>query len=87
MTPNHEAAERTALDFLNRYFGTDDLAADDDIFALGLANSLFALELILFVEKAFGIHVDDEDLELANFRSARAMAGLATRKRAAPVSD
>lgn len=87
MTGNHEAAERTALDFLNSYFGTDSLAADDDIFALGLANSLFALELILFVEKAFGIRVDDEDLELDNFRSARAMVRLVTHKRAASVSD
>jgi acyl carrier protein len=57
-----------------------DLKADDDIFRLGFVNSLFALQLVMFVEKQFGITVDTEDLELDNFRSLDAIAGLVERK-------
>lgn len=81
-TEETATAERTALAFLSDYFRTDGLGPEDDIFTLGLVNSLFAMELVLFVEKTFGVQVDDEDLELDNFRSARSMARLVSRKRA-----
>ncbi|MGX7674555.1 acyl carrier protein [Plantactinospora sp. DSM 117369] len=73
------------VDFLNRYFGAE-LPPEADIFALGLVNSLFAMELVVFIEKEFGLTVADEDLELDNFRSARAMADLIERKRAGAPS-
>lgn len=79
--------ETEVLDFLHAYFRSTDIAAADDIFALGLVNSLFAMELVLFVEKKFGIQVEDEDLELDNFRSAAAMADLVTRKRNAAAGS
>jgi acyl carrier protein len=41
---------------------------------------MFALQLVMFVEKQFGITVDSEDLELDNFRSLSAIAGLVERK-------
>lgn len=77
-----ETVEREVLEFLSRYFDTTRISATDDIFAQGIVNSIFAMELILFVEKQFAIRVDDEDLGLDNFRSARAMAQLVGRKRA-----
>lgn len=57
-----------------------DLADGDDIFALGLVNSLFAMQLVMFVEKEFGLKVEDEDLEVDNFKSVDAIAGLVERK-------
>ncbi|NNH69588.1 acyl carrier protein [Nocardia uniformis] len=66
------------------YFGTmaeSELAPDDDIFALGLVNSLRALEIVVHVEKNYGISVDVEDLELDNFRSASRAAAFIERKR------
>jgi len=55
---------------------------DDDIFASGFVNSLFAMQLVMFVEKEFAVLVEDEDLELQNFRSVNAIVALIERKRA-----
>jgi methoxymalonate biosynthesis acyl carrier protein len=58
-----------------------DLEPDDscDIFARGLANSLFAMELVLFVERTTGRRIPNEELSLNHFRSIDAMTALAGR--------
>ncbi|MFI6640493.1 acyl carrier protein [Streptomyces sp. NPDC050504] len=58
----------------------------DDIFALGMANSMFALELIVYIESRYGLTLEGEDLTRDNFRSAQAMAELVV-KRAAAVGS
>ncbi len=58
---------------------------DDDIFALGFVNSLFAMQLVLFVENEFGLTVENDDLDLDNFRSVNAISGLVERKSAVLV--
>ncbi|WP_245568543.1 acyl carrier protein [Nocardia concava] len=66
------------------YFGSMaeiELSPDDDIFALGLVNSLRALEIVVHVESTYGITVEVDDLELDNFRSAARAADFVTRKR------
>lgn len=72
--------------FIQRSFHGHDLANDDDIFALGFANSLFAMQLVAFVEKEFGIEIDSDDLDLDNFRSVNAISTLVERKLAAVAS-
>ena len=69
--------------FLSRFFRQHDLQPDEDIFALGFVNSLLAMQLVTFVEKEFGITVEDEDLDLDNFRTLAAIDALVERKRAA----
>lgn len=69
-------------EFLSRFFKSHDLQPDDDIFALGFVNSLLAMQLVAFVEKEFGIRVEDEDLDLDNFRSIGAIARLVAKKTA-----
>jgi acyl carrier protein len=61
-----------------------DAEFDDtvDIFSLGFINSLFALELVMFVEKTYALTVPDEDLVLANFRTVAAIGALVQRRRA-----
>ena len=61
----------------------DTVTDDDDLFGSGLVNSLFAMQLVMFVESTFGLTVDNEDLDLENFRSIDAIAGLIARKSAA----
>jgi acyl carrier protein len=61
----------------------DILDDDEDIFENGFVNSLLAVELITFVERQFGVVVDNEDLDFANFRSVNAIATLIGRKVAA----
>jgi methoxymalonate biosynthesis acyl carrier protein len=81
-TTNMNATELKTKEFLSRYFRNHDLLEDEDIFALGFVNSMMAMQLVAFVEKEFGITVEDEDLELDNFKSIRAIADLVERKRA-----
>lgn len=66
--------------FLARHISSRTITDDDQIFALGFVNSMFAMQLVLFLEKNFKIAIANEDLELANFQSINAMATLVERK-------
>jgi acyl carrier protein len=66
--------------FLARYIQNHDLQDDEDIFAMGFINSLFAMQLVLFVEKEFQLDVENEDLDIDNFRTINAIAALVERK-------
>ena len=68
--------------FFALHLHTTDIAPDQDVFTAGLANSLFAVQIVMFVEKEFGLTVENEDLELDNFRSINAIAGFVARKQA-----
>lgn len=72
--------------FMIGSFDAPDLRDEDDIFALGFGNSLFAFQLVAFIEKEFGIEIDSEDLEMSNFRSIQSIAGLVERKLAKATS-
>jgi methoxymalonate biosynthesis acyl carrier protein len=52
-----------------------------DLFASGGVSSLFAMELVVFVEGTFDITVEGADLALDNFRTLRSMSSLVTRLR------
>ena len=69
--------------FVDRFFGDTTLRDDEDMFATGYVNSMFALQLVQFVEGEFGITVDSDDLELDNFRTVSTIAEFVERKRAA----
>lgn len=73
--------------FLARFMHNRELLDDEDIFALGILNSLFAMQLVTFVEKEFSIKVEDEDLDVDNFKSVNAIANLVERKTAGVVAD
>ena len=69
--------------FILRSVRVPVLGDDDDLFESGIVNSLFAVQLMTFVEKHFAIEVASEDLEIANFRSLNATAGFVLKKSAA----
>ena len=54
--------------FLAKYIKAE-LSDSDDFFKLKYLNSLFAMQLVTFVEKDFGIRVEDDDLEISNFNT------------------
>ncbi|MEH2333123.1 acyl carrier protein [Nostoc sp.] len=68
--------------FLSKFFGNHDLQSDEDIFALGFVNSMFAMQLVLFVEQEFQIAIENEDLEFENFRTINSLVNLIERKTA-----
>ncbi|HYH19569.1 MAG TPA: acyl carrier protein [Azospirillum sp.] len=69
-------------DFMARAFERDSVPVDEDIFASGFTNSLFAMQLVDFVEREFGIEIDPEDLDIDNFRTLGRVAALVERKTA-----
>jgi methoxymalonate biosynthesis acyl carrier protein len=74
-------------EFLSRFFKNHDLQPGEDIFSLGFVNSLLAMQLVAFVEKEFGFTVEDEDLDLDNFRSIDAISALIARKCGTPAGS
>lgn len=74
-------------EFLSRFFRNHDLADDEDIFSTGFVNSLLAMQLVMFVEKEFNVTVENDDLDLDNFRSINAIADLIQRKRKSAIAS
>ena len=70
-------------EFLARFFRNHQLKDDEDIFSLGYVNSMFAMQLVLFVEKEFQVTVDNDDLSIENFNSVNAIANFVESKTAA----
>ena len=54
---------------------------DDNIFRKGFVDSLFAVQLIAYLESAFGIKVTNKDLDINNFHSVNKMVSFVERKR------
>jgi methoxymalonate biosynthesis acyl carrier protein len=57
--------------------------AEADVFDLGLVDSLFAMQLVDFVEKEFSLTVERTELDIDNFRSVRALTDFIHRKQTA----
>jgi acyl carrier protein len=67
---NHKSTIRA---FLGGFVRVAELGDDDDMFATAFVNSLFAMQLILWIEKEFGVVVKNEDLRMSNFKSISAI--------------
>jgi methoxymalonate biosynthesis acyl carrier protein len=74
MTDAPESVKLSIREFVVSATSITDLGDDDDLFESGIVNSLFAVQLIAFAEKSFGIEVISEDLDIRNFRSISAAA-------------
>jgi acyl carrier protein len=57
-----------------------ELDDDDDLFESGIVNSLFAVQLMTFIEKTFAIEVGMEDLDIENFKSLNATTDFVLKK-------
>jgi methoxymalonate biosynthesis acyl carrier protein len=65
--------------YFNRVI-TEEIRDEDDIFELGVVNSLFAMQLVLFVENEFSITAEGEDLNINNFSSIAALTNFVLQK-------
>ncbi|HWK88481.1 MAG TPA: phosphopantetheine-binding protein [Longimicrobium sp.] len=81
MTDSGGGTRQQVRDFVSRFFRGHDLGDDEDMFATGYVNSMFAMQLVQFVESAFGVTVEGDDMEIDNFRSIGAIAAFVERKR------
>ncbi|MCP4261662.1 MAG: acyl carrier protein [Planctomycetes bacterium] len=56
-------------EFLFNFIQKTEVNEEEDLFASGMINSLFAMQLVLFIEKEFSLKVENEDLDYENFKS------------------
>lgn len=69
--------------FISSSVAVPQLDDDANLFESGIVNSLFAVQLMTFVERSFGIEVAPEDLDIENFKSLNATTAFVLRRSAA----
>jgi acyl carrier protein len=57
--------------FIGSHVRDTELTDDHDIFATGSVSSLFAVQLVMWVERTFAITVAPADLDIENFRTVK----------------
>ena len=62
-------------------------AADVDLFAAGIVDSLMFVKLLAALEEHFSIHVSFEELEIDDFRTLQQIASFVVAKQAAPAKS
>jgi acyl carrier protein len=71
---------KSIKEFILEAIAVPELDDDMDLFKSGIVNSLFAVQLIAFLEKTFGIEVTSDDLKIENFKSINATASFVIEK-------
>ena len=71
----------TITNFLLSSINISNLGGDDLLFESGIVNSLFAIQLMTFLEKAFVIEIGMDDLDIENFKSVNATVAFVMRKK------
>jgi len=72
-------AKEQIIAFIKGRYPQAEISESEDTFQLGFINSLFAMELVMFVEKSFGVTIPNEELRIDNFRTANSMSDLVDR--------
>lgn len=79
--------ERSVREFIVESFlfgeGGDELTDGESLLDAGIIDSSGILELVAFVERSFGIEVQDSELVPANFDSIAAIARFVQQRRRA----
>lgn len=54
-------------DYLLEHIDVEELEDDEDMFESGHANSLFAIQLMTYLEKQFSLKITMDDLDMKNY--------------------
>jgi methoxymalonate biosynthesis acyl carrier protein len=57
-----------------------ELEDDANIFKLGFVNSLFAMQLLGYLEQEFSIHISNSEMKIDNFSSVNNILALVEKK-------
>lgn len=79
-TETVQSTKDTIRNFILGSINLPDLSDDDNLFESGIVNSLFAVQLMTFLEKSFKIEVTMDDLSMDNFQSVNASSLFVERK-------
>ncbi|MBE0572732.1 MAG: acyl carrier protein [Ignavibacteriaceae bacterium] len=75
-----QATKEIIRNFILDSINIPNLSDDDNLFESGIVNSLFAVQLMTFIEKSFSIEVTMDDLSMDNFESVNATSSFVERK-------
>jgi methoxymalonate biosynthesis acyl carrier protein len=81
----NENSKEKIREFVLKVCRKQELGDEEDIFESGIINSLFAMQLVLFLEKQFNIHVDGNDLKKDNFKNINVLVSYVEKKKASGV--
>jgi methoxymalonate biosynthesis acyl carrier protein len=79
-TAEENGIKETVKRFILSSIAITDLDDDDNLFESGIVNSLFAVQLMTFIEKTFAIEVGMDDLDIENFKSLNAATAFVVKK-------
>ena len=75
-----QSTQETIRSFILDSINIPELNDDDNLFESGIVNSLFAVQLMTFLERSFNIEVTMDDLSMDNFQSVSAASMFVDRK-------
>lgn len=73
---NEMDIKNSIRDFLSKYITVEGMDDDTNIFESGLVDSLFAMQLVNWLEEEYDMTITNEQLDLANFKSINAICNL-----------
>ena len=73
------SAKERILEFFLKEKKISGIDENTDLFGEGHVNSLFALEMVVFIEKTFSLKIPRKEMNKANFTTVAAMAELVER--------
>lgn len=76
-----EKITETVRVFLSQFISETNIDEDQDLFESGLLNSLFAMQLVIFLEKEYEFQIGNEDLNISNFKSLNAITTFVMKKK------
>ncbi len=85
-TAQENGIKETVKRFILSSIAIPHLKDDDDLFESGIVNSLFAVQLMTYIEKVFAIEVVMDDLDMENFKSLNAATAFVLRKNGRQVA-
>jgi methoxymalonate biosynthesis acyl carrier protein len=72
------SVEQSIITFFKQHLHVDVLSPEHDLIEAGILDSLMIVDLVLYLEQAFGVSPSLEDLEVENFATVARVAALVT---------
>lgn len=80
ITMSAHKAKQLIRGFISDSISLGNASDDENLFETGIVNSLFAVQLMIFLEKTFRIEIGADDLDIENFKSISAAAQFVLKK-------
>ena len=77
---NAKEVKQKIREFIGNSIDLGGAIDDQNLFETGIVDSLFAIQLMTFIEKTFQIEITMDDLDIENFKSIGATAEFVLRK-------